>query len=55
MICTSVITCLSSGSAKSKINIFCHSESFFFRKWENEPYTKAVKQGVLVNFQRYNN
>ena len=22
----------------------------FFRKWEDKPYTKAVKKDVLVNF-----
>ena len=64
MICTSVVPCLSSGLANyNKMmsmsrsmfvlfsRLFCHSESLAFcRKWEDKPYTKAVKQDVLVNF-----
>ena len=60
MICTSVVPCLSTGLAKNdKImsmfvifsRLFGHFESLaFFRKWGDKPYTKAVKQDILVKF-----
>ena len=60
MICTSVVPCLSTGLAKNdKImsmfvlfsRLFGHFESLaFFRKWGDEPYTKAVKHDILVKF-----
>ena len=62
MICTSVIPSLSTGLAKITQlcpclsyfpRLFGHFESLtFFREWEDRPYTKAVKQGVLVNFSK---
>ena len=60
MICTSVVPCLSSGLAKNNkiMSMFVQLPGFFavfkvwffFRKWGDKPYTKAVKQDVLVNF-----
>ena len=60
MICTSVVPCLSSGLAKnSKIMsmfvqlswLFCRFYGLaFFRKWGDKPYTKVVKQDVLIDF-----
>ena len=60
MICTSVVPCLSTGLAKNdKImsmfvlfsRLFGHFESLaFFQKWEDKPYTEAVKHDILVKF-----
>ena len=60
MICTSVVPCLSSGLAKITKLCPCLSNFpgffavfkvwLFIRKWGDKPYTKAVKQDVLVNF-----
>ena len=63
MICVSVIPCSSSGLAKNnKImsiivlfsQLFNHFESlaFFENGGGGQPYIKAVKQDVLVNFSK---
>ena len=60
MICTSVMLCLSTDLAKNDkiismfvpfFRLFGHFESLaFFPKWGDKPYTKAVKDDILVNF-----
>ena len=58
MICTSVIPYLSNSLAKNNktmsmfvqfFRLFRHSESlaFFFRKWEDKPYTNTVNSLMM--------